>query len=278
VDVGESRVLAVDWGAFSVYAPGRFRTHQYFDYLLVAPLLREDPPHNWLRNVLIVGLGSGTVAKQLTQAYGPLPIDGVEIDPAIVELGRRYFDMNEPNLSVHVTDGRAFLGSGARRYDWVVIDAYQGSDIPFHLVTREFFETVREHMSPGGVLSVNIAWWCPDDEELLQRVAATIATTFPSVYVLAGISARSGAVLLAGGDDLAVAHILLNADSIGHPGLIEIARDAVGDHSGLRRLSVIEGSGVPLTDDRAPIEEIADRLYREMREEQYQRERKCLAH
>jgi hypothetical protein len=212
----------------------------------------------------------------LTEAYGPLPVDGVEIDPAIVALGRRYFDMDEQNLAVHITDGRAFLGTRARSYDWVVVDAYQGSDIPFHLVTKEFFEKLREHMTPGAVLSVNIAWWDASDEELLHRVAATVRTAFPSVYALTGISRQSGAVLLAGGADAVASNIVANAEALGHPGLIEIAREAAGNDGGPLRLTRTDGVGTPLTDDRAPIEEIADRLYRKTREAQHRRERNSL--
>jgi len=275
VDTGHARVLVVDWGAFSCYAPGEFRTHEYFDYLLLGPLLRARPPGEWLRSVLIIGLGAGTVSKQITQSYGRVMIDGVEIDPAIVELGRRFFDMDEPNLQVHVTDGRAFLAGSKRQYDWVAVDAYQGSDIPFHLVTREFFETLREHMRPGGVVSVNVAWWRPDDAELLRRVVATVETVFPSVYVVTEVSPGSGAVLLAAGEDASLENIVGNAEMVGHEGLMAIAEEVAG--AGPPHMSVMAGLGAPLTDDRAPIEEIADRLYREVRREAHEREREALA-
>jgi spermidine synthase len=275
VDTGDARLLVVDWGAFSCYAPGEFRTHEYFDYLLLGPLLRPEPPGEWLHSVLIIGLGAGTVSKQITQAYGPVAIDGVEVDPAIVDLGRRFFEMNEPNLRVHVSDGRAFLAGCRRRYNWVVIDAYQGSDIPFHLVTREFFETLREHMTPGGVFSVNVAWWRPGDAELLRRVAATVEAVFPSVCVVTGMSRESGAVLLAGGEQASPDNIVNGAEMVGHEGLTAIAEDVAADTP--PHISVIDGLGTPLTDDRAPIDEIADRLYREARQEAHQRERKALA-
>lgn len=275
VEVGATRILVVDWGAFSVYQPNQFRTHQYFDYLLLAPLLRAEPPRDWLRNVLIVGLGSGTVSKQITQAYGPLSIDGVEIDPEIVTLGRRYFDMNEPNLQVHVTDGRAFLGTSGRKYDWVVVDAYQGSDIPFHLVTKEFFAQVRESLGPKGVLAINIAWWSPDDAELLRKIVTTVETAFPSVYVVTGISDRSGAVLLAGGEDASPDNIPSAARAVGHKELVEIAREACAE--GFPQISVVAGQGEPLTDDRAPVDKIADRLYRQIRQERYHVERQVVA-
>ncbi len=267
VEKEDARLLIVDWGAFSYYSPGSFRTHQYFDYLLLAPLLRSQPPGQWLRDVLIVGLGSGTAAKQISQAYGPLPIDGVEIDPAIVGLGRRYFDMTEPNLRVHVTDGRAFLGSCGQQYDWVVIDAYQGSDIPFHLITREFFQQVRESMRPDGVVAVNIAWWDPDAPELLARVAATVRAVFPSVYTITGISRRSGAVLLAGSEDTSCDHLLANANALAHHGLVEIAQEV--RQAGPPDIRPAQAQGRPFTDDRAPIERIADRYYRQLRQRRH---------
>ena len=286
VAAGDTRLLVVDWGAFSMYAPGEFRTWQYYDYLLLAPLLRPLPPSRWLRRALIIGLGAGTASKQITEAYGPIAIDGVEIDPAIVSIGRRYFDMHEPNLRVQVTDGRAFLAGSQTRYDWVLVDAYQGSDIPFHLVTKEFFQELRRHMAPQGVLAINVAWWKPRDSVLLERLVATVQTAFPKVYVVTGISESSGAVLLAGGEDSSPANLLTGAEAVGHPGLIEIAaevngpaahRAALAEPGGEPRISILRGLGPPLTDDRAPIEEIADRMYRHNREEAYQRERRVLS-
>jgi len=271
VKAGDTRILVVDWGAFSLYTPGRFRTHQYFDYLLLAPLMRPQNPNTWLSDVLIVGLGSGTASKQITEAYGALHIDGIEIDPEIVGLGIQHFDMNEPNLNVHVTDGRAFLGCNDGSYDWVIVDAYQGSDIPFHLITKEFFRQVRAHMRPGGVLSINIAWWSPDDSELLRRTVATVEAVFPSVYVVQGISDKSGAVLLAGGDNFSPSPISGNAEALGHKGLIEIAREALA--TGYPELSLVDGMGAPLTDDNAPVDKIADRLYRKARIEDYRVQR-----
>ena len=270
VEAGPTRLLIVDWGAFSAYTPGQFRTGEYYDYLLLAPLLRSDPPASWLRRVLIIGLGAGTSSKQITQAYGPLPTDGVEIDPAIAALGRRYFAMSEPNLRLHITDGRAFLAGAPHAYDWAILDAYQGSDIPFHLVTREFFTSLRAHMASAGVLAINVAWWRADDPMLLDQLVATVRAVFPKVYAVTGISKASGAVLLAGGPDASPAHLLANAAAVGHPGLSEIAREVADGRS--VRLSAPVGKGPPLTDDRAPVEQIADRMYRERRREAHARE------
>jgi len=274
VQAGPTRLLIVDWGAFSAYTPGEFRSGEYYDYLLLAPLLRPQPPDRWLRRVLVIGLGAGTVSKQITAAYGPVPIDGVEIDPAIVDLGRSYFAMEEASLQVHVTDGRAFLAGARGPYDWVIVDAYQSSDIPFHLATKEFFQELRARMTSGAVLAINEAWWKPDDPVLLRRLVATVQAVFPRVFTVTGISRRSGAVLLAGEDDLSISNLLPTAKAVGHSGLVEITEEVLTGHG--PRLSSASGIGEPFTDDRAPIEEIADRMYRESRREAYQREQSAL--
>jgi predicted membrane-bound spermidine synthase len=276
VQAGPTRLLIANWDAFSCYTPGEFRNGEYFDYLLLAPLLRPEPAAAWLHRALIIGLGAGTASKQITQAYGPIPIDGVEIDPAIVALARRYFGMDEPNLQVHVTDGRAFVAAATKPYDFVIVDAYQSSDIPFHLITQEFFQELRAHMTPHGVLAINVAWWRPDDHKLLDLVVATVHVVFPKVYAVTGISQKSGAVLLAGPDDAAISHLLPMARAVGHPGLLEIAQEVLANSG--PTVTAVQGAGTPLTDDLAPIEEIADRMYRESRREAYQREQAVLKH
>ena len=80
-----------------------------WDYFMVAPLFYPQTGPAAIDNALLIGLAGGTVAKQLTAAYGPIPIDGVEIDPAIAEVGREWFDMTEPNLNVIINDGRYVL-------------------------------------------------------------------------------------------------------------------------------------------------------------------------
>jgi spermidine synthase len=269
VQAGPTRLLIVDWGAFSFYTPGKFRTGQYYDYLMLAPLLRPEPPAQWLHNMLVIGLGAGTISKQATEAFGAIAIDGVEIDPGIVDLGRKYFDMKETNLKVHETDGRAFLANSTRPYDWVVVDAYQGSEIPFHLVTREFFQQLKDHMSPDGVLSINVAWWKKDDSELLQRLTATVKTVFPRVCAITAIG-DSSAVLLAGGKDASPKNLMANAKLTGFPALTEIAGELGGKDA--PRVEFPAGLGEPFTDDRTVVDKIVDRMYLQARQEAYDRE------
>src|SRR5258708_31431244 len=94
------------------------------------------------KNVAVIGLGAGTMPRELTAAYGPISIDGIELDNEIVDLARQHFAMNEPNLHVIVQDGRYYLSSTQKKYDEIAIDAYQQPYVPFQLTTREFFQEV----------------------------------------------------------------------------------------------------------------------------------------
>ena len=83
-------------------------------------------------------------------------MDGVEIDAELSEIGRKYFDMNNPRLHLYHEDARPFLRRIDARYDVISVDAYRQPYIPFYLTTVEFFETVRDRLAPGGVLIVNV--------------------------------------------------------------------------------------------------------------------------
>jgi len=111
-----------------------------------------------------------------------VPIDGVELDPAIIAAGQKYFAMTEPNLHAIADDGRSYLRR-AGQYDVIAIDAYRQPYIPFHLTTVEFFCDVRDHLTPHGVVAVNAAR-ASRDYRLVDALAATMRQVFPSVYLV----------------------------------------------------------------------------------------------
>ena len=73
-------------------------------------------------------------------------VDGVEIDSELSEIGRRYFDMNNPRLHLYHEDARPFIRRIDARYDVITVDAYRQPYIPFYLTTKEFFEEVRDRL------------------------------------------------------------------------------------------------------------------------------------
>jgi spermidine synthase len=185
VQAGTQRQLILNEGqaVHSIYDPTTLLTGGYWDLLTTAPLFGY---RKWQgqrpRRALILGLAGGTVARQLTAAYGSeLQIDGVEIDPRIVSVGQRYFAMNEPNLHPIVSDGRYFLDTTPNEYDLILVDVYRQPYIPFQFTTKEFFMSCRAHLAQNGVVAVN-AGRAPGDYRLVDAISGTMGSVFPEVY------------------------------------------------------------------------------------------------
>jgi predicted membrane-bound spermidine synthase len=137
---------------------------------------RDTPP----RRVAILGNAAGTTARAYEEFFPRTRVDGVEIDSELSEIGRRYFDMNNPRLHLYHEDARPFLRRIDARYDVISVDAYRQPYIPFYLTTEEFFETARDRLAPDGVLIVNVGH--PEGQDGLEKVlSATIGAAFPNV-------------------------------------------------------------------------------------------------
>ena len=109
--------------------------------------------------------------------------DGVELDPAVSRVGRRWFGMDDnPRLTVYDADARPFLRRTDKRYDLIIVDAYHQPYVPFYLATREFFRLARERLEPGGILALNVAS-VPGDESLLDGISGTLTYEFDEVAV-----------------------------------------------------------------------------------------------
>ena len=84
-------------------------TGMYYDYAMAAPLMAgQERPENC--RVLILGMGTGTYARQCRNYFGDMEIEGVEIDEKITALAREFFDM-PADVEVATYDGRAYLGA-----------------------------------------------------------------------------------------------------------------------------------------------------------------------
>lgn len=204
----------------------------------------------------LVGLAAGTVAKQYTAVYGALPIDGIEIDPAVVDVGRRYFDMTEPNLNVIVGDGRWQLEQLPGTYSVIGVDAYRPPYIPWQLTTREFFETVRGHLTDDGASGDQRR---PDssDRRLIEALVGTLRAVFPSVHVVDVPNTGFNSMVYATvqpTDAAALAANLAALPADAHPLLRAALTDAVAN------VQPTPASTTIFTDDWAPVEQYADAI------------------
>ncbi|MCJ8318713.1 MAG: fused MFS/spermidine synthase [Colwellia sp.] len=128
-----------------------------FNYtkLLFSALLVNNQPER----ILIIGLGGGTMSNTLHQLFPKSRIDNVEIDPSVVKVARQYFGFFEnENVKTYTQDGRIFIKRALlkkQKYDWIILDAFNGEYIPEHLLTQEFLTEAKQLLSTNGVLTSN---------------------------------------------------------------------------------------------------------------------------
>jgi len=170
-------------GIHSMYNPQTLEYGGPWQQFLVAPFFTTGRSPQDISRIAIVGLAAGTTARQAAAVFPNVVIDGFEIDPKIAEVGRRFFDMNLPNLNVILQDGRWGLSTSQAKYDLICVDAYRPPYIPPHLTTREFFQIAADHLTPEGSLAINVGR-SPGDRRLINGLATTLRTIFASVYVM----------------------------------------------------------------------------------------------
>ena len=249
VDQGGTRYLKLNegWAVHSAYNPDRQLTGGYWDYFLVAPWFGSDRPP---RQALNIGSAAGTICKEIIQTYPGVHVDGVELDPGIVDAGRRYFDMDEPGLTVFVEDGRPFIKTSKKSYDLIAVDAFRQPYIPFYLTTQEFFQEVDAHLNSGGTVMINVGM-VPGDTHLADAISATMRSVFPSVYSFpAGSFNRE---LVATKEQSAVTD-LAGRKSLLPPSISGLADQVLGG------LTEVQPGGTILTDDKAPVEWLTDQM------------------
>jgi spermidine synthase len=161
------------------------REQQEPQYITAYQRLVDNP----LDNVLIVGAGTGTdVAIALRK--GAKHVDAVEIDPVLLQLGR---DRNpdhpyqDPRVTTHVDDGRAFLERTDTRYDLILfalpdsltlVSGASSLRLESYLFTEEAFTAARDHLKPGGAFAMYNFY---REGWLVDRIAGTLEQAFGHV-------------------------------------------------------------------------------------------------
>jgi spermidine synthase len=258
VQVGSTTELILNEGQaiHSIYDSQDNLTHGYWDYLLIAdafqPALSSAPAP---RSIAILGLAGGTTARQYRLAYGDsIDITGVEIDPAILDIGHRYFHLGDARAHEVVADARYWLDTQAGHYDVIVLDAYRQPYIPFHLTTEEFFQQVRAHLNPDGVAAVNVGR-TQTDYRLVAALASTMAAVYPNVYLLDDPN-FDNTLVFGTNEPVSIDDVRHNLGLVDAPLASSAAQTALAEG----RLRVSPYHGEVYTDDLAPVEQLIDEI------------------
>jgi spermidine synthase len=246
-DRGDDRILSTNvlFGVQSIMNKNSGLTGMYYDYALAAPVMAQSRPDKPLR-ILVLGMGTGTFAKQCQTYFPGASIQGVEIDQKITDLARTEFDL-PASIDVTTYDGRAYLAGTDQKYDVIMVDAYQDITIPFHMSSLEFFTLVRQHLTDSGIMVVNMNMHSDGADSINAYLSDTIAAVFPQVSTIdvAGMTNR---------ELFASSQIPLDSTLKQHAAVLQ--------NRELRRLmQSLQPALIPytkgnhmLTDDKAPVE------------------------
>ena len=246
-DPDGERLLELNEGqaVHSVYTPGRWLTGGYWDQMLVLPFAGAHRP----ARVAILGSAGGTTARAIAHYFPDVHVDAVEIDPAVTQVGRDLFDLRGASITTHTADARPWLQAQHTTYDAILVDAYRQPYIPFYLATKEFFDLVRAHLRPGGVVAINVGHPAQSDR-LEQVLSATLRAAFGRDRVFRDPSEDTNTMVLGTTSGVDPSARLRNT-----PGPAEVRAVA---RAAADRLAPALGGGSVYTDDRAPVEWLVD--------------------
>lgn len=246
-------------GIHSQWHPTQIFYGRTWDFFLTAPYFNEPPyTPDQVESLLVIGLATGTIPRQYIEIYGDIPIDGVEIDPKIIEAGAEYFQMNStdmPSLTTYAEDGRYVLNQLENKYSVIGVDAYRPPYIPWHLTTVEFFQEIKDHLTDDGVMVINVGR-TNTDRRLVDALTNTLSYVYPSIHAM-DVPYSFNTILVATVQSTESDNLLENmqhqSDDV-NPILYEIL--SIGAAS----LVPTGESDILFTDDRAPLETLVDSL------------------
>jgi len=165
------------------------------------------PQH--LSRALMIGLGAGSMPTYLARFIPELTVDSVELDPGVIAAAKTYFGIREtPRTHLIENDGRVFLIRSHDTYDLILVDAFRGGYVPFHLLTKEFYVLLKEHLSPSGVAVFNVH----ADTKLYESTLVTLKAVFPT----ADLYNKGGSLI----------PVVGSAPALNREALLQVASDA----------------------------------------------------
>lgn len=179
-EMPDARVLRINnTFASGIYKHSREPIKGYFEYVednFITALKNAGEP----RSVLVIGAGGFVIGRNDTEhAY-----TYVDIDKDLKGISEQDFLKEKlgENKKFVAMEARAFLRGNKDKYDLIVLDIYQGPSLsPEHLVTREFFQQVKDHLKNGGAMVGNYVASATFADDFSVRLDNTLRAVFPNL-------------------------------------------------------------------------------------------------
>ena len=131
------------------------------------------------RTCLILGLAGGTVAGIISKAFPGIRIVGVEIDPVMIDLGKKYLGLDQiPNLEIIKADANSYIRNLNLNFDFVLVDLYLGDQIPQFVYSEKFLGQLGQL---GKLVVINHLFYDPPKRQTAEELVKKLGKIFPSV-------------------------------------------------------------------------------------------------
>ncbi len=146
-----------------------------------------------INNCLILGLGGGDAARLVKKYWPAAKIVGVDLDPIIVELGKKYLRLDEEQVQVQVQDAYKYCKQEVKsnkRYDLVCVDVYVGDTVPAKFNNEEFLKLILKLLVPSGIAVFNQLYFDEKRRESLkfqkklEKIFAKVTPIYPQANVM----------------------------------------------------------------------------------------------
>jgi spermidine synthase len=260
LDKNGLRHLLIDGGTHTIIDTASWTST--YSYTALFNLIRTH--YKRPGELLLVGLGGGSIAKNFVRVGWN--VDAVEIDPVVTAIAKEYFNFLPTDATIFHMDGRQYLQAVPKHYDFIILDAFGSSSIPFHLVTKEAFQLIADRLKPGGYIGMNIeslGW----DSPLVRSLASTLKQCFNYVTVLPGYEdamALGNLVFIAGSKPLQITDL----PHINNP---QLKNEHFWQLFGWQHRFIPDTSGaIILTDDLNPVDIWSESVNFQARKELHQ--------
>ncbi len=134
------------------------------------------------RSWLILGLATGTLAKLVSDKYSPTKIVGVELDPAMIRLGKKYFGLDKiPYLDIVVADAQSYVLKTKNKFGVVIVDLYIGDQLPTFVYQKKFLKQLQKL---GLLVILNHLFYDADKRAQARLLSDRAATVFAQVRLV----------------------------------------------------------------------------------------------
>lgn len=204
------------------------------------------------KNCLVIGLGAGIIPMWYEKTG--IKTDAVDIDPNVVNIAKKYFGF-ELTGDVIISDARYYLINSSKKYDYIVLDVFNGDTTPGHILSVEALQILKTRMTQKGILAVNMAGSLKKETFMTASVIKTIESVFKSVEIYPAFSLENSE----GWGNLAVIaydypSIPLNLSQVKNFPVHHLANDLVSRLADQRFSFPADTPAIILSDDYNPID------------------------